>query len=137
MCFVIEEGNENPLIAEEDIPCWKRVYPYWDGSGVVPDKWTAHFQCFVYEKGKEYQQPEPLKVSLHRGIWRPINPISYIYAIDDGFHSYISWEEAQARSTGSYCIACTIPKGATYYKNVAEGHYVSTHIKIIDVCVST
>ena len=112
MCFYIHQQHQEPLVATEDIVCYKafveKDYP------VVKDKTKLYsiVQLYPYDTDKRYALPEPLEIEDN--------------TISKGFHSYLDkksrfWLE-------EIYIECYIPKGANYYYNPIRKEYVSDEL---------
>lgn len=117
MCFYIHPDYPNPLVAEQDIPCFKIGVEakVMLGGGCF----TSEFRGYVYELKK--LQPK-IEVCPSEDHW----------AIYKGYHSFSpDHPEAQFpfRADSVYCLVkCTIPKGSQYYFNPRDQEYVSSRI---------
>jgi hypothetical protein len=135
MCFKIE-GKK--LTAKEDIVCYKIVRVKHFKKGTVVEHWEkihciikttgnyifSIYRGFPYILNRTYETKFKYKVSLFG--YREIS---------SGFHSYISKEVAENKSSMPYnmVVKCIIPKGSKYYVNNSKQEFVSTKIKILEV----
>lgn len=138
MCFNVHPNSDykNPLVAEEDIKCYKMYNVIRGKEGL-----SSPFQHHEVEVGKTYTLPEPPKPGD-----RPVDSsgIGYPWQINKGFHSYMP--TLKLKESTLRCIAqrmdieildrydvfaeCTIPKGTVYYINPEDNENVSQSITI-------
>ena len=149
MCWHTEQiAMTQPFKAEEDIKVFKLCRGTSNNDTVLPYYYGAPWNA--YKLGETYHHNKRLKV-LTIG--------DYIHQIDEGYHSYgvgkFTLERRQDRVRDNVIIRhvdnetklykdvdtldiarfyiklvlCTIPKGATYYKNEYDT-YVSDTVKI-------
>jgi hypothetical protein len=120
MCFTVTKSCTKPLIAEEDIVCYK-AFDYfrltandisWQECIHHEQKESIGFisswQNFPYEYGKEYS----LKVFSE-------SKYSPGQELHNGFHSFIEPVNIFGYD-GRYVIPCIIPKGTRYMKELVE-----------------
>lgn len=110
MCFVVHRDFPSPLIAEEDIVCYKYLSIYSQEDGGVKYYYSP-VQQFEYQVGEEY--PE-------------VRLFVEGECIDEGYHSYT--EEIHEGDVNAKFI---IPKGSFYYHNPSWREYVSSRIKFV------
>ena len=117
MCFIINDDFKEPLIAEEDIVCYKTCHE----SLLIQDAYISILRGFIYEKGKRYDLDKPLKIKL--------SDLFDSHIIENGFHSFCTYDYAKDETYYfSLIMECIIPKGSTYYHNPDFVEYVSDSI---------
>ena len=125
MCLLL--GRLEPIIAKEDIVCYKIVEKSDKGPLV------SIVQSFEYILGKTYDNgiPDPEEIPYYRnrcGI-----------KLNEGlFHSYSSPRNNQLyKDLGKVEVKCIIPKGAYYFEGLVNGSlaegYASSQIKIVEI----
>lgn len=118
MCFIVHSDYPDPLVAEQDIPCFKIGVE----AKVISGRgcFTSEFRGYVYKLKK--LQPE-IELCPSEDYPRVINK---------GYHSF-SPDHLMAQFPFSadsvYCLVkCIIPKGSQYYFNPHDLEYVSNQI---------
>lgn len=114
MCFIMQHGHEQELVATEDIPCFKILE---DAEDYIEGK-ISPFMGFLYKFGETYQ--EEMYIDNR--------------TIHQGFHSYINHDFAADNcwSLREDIYAAVIPAGSKYYQNLRDGEYVSNALKVIE-----
>lgn len=144
MCFTIHDNHKEITKSNEDITCYKVMVEYV----TQPIIYKSIYQSFEYEQGYIY----------HTKIGNPqysnkLYSVAYLYdqethkrkidSINEGFHSYSTFEEAYNNLDicpfnfengpmikSKSIVQCIIPKGSKFYYNPDEKQYVSERIKI-------
>lgn len=119
MCFYIQDNNDKPKVAENDIECFKLLRVSPNGNFMSSER---NFEYFI---GKTY--------SLEFGLIDKIRigPLYNSVIVEEGFHS---WFELDAENTyDGRLIPCkfVIPKGSKYYVNMQIREYVSNKIRFV------
>lgn len=125
MCLLL--GRLEPIIAEEDIVCYKIVEKSDKGPLI------SISQRFEYILGKTYDNgiPDPEKIPYRKTLCG-------IGLYGGLFHSYSSLKKRQLdKDLKEVEVKCIIPKGAYYFDgyvsgSLAEG-YASSQIKIVEI----
>ena len=109
MCMYIKNQDIKPLIAEEDITCYKVMIREDNGQLI------SMVKDFPYELNKTYHSEIGLRnfTTLLKGY--------IISTVEEGFHSYKDIKNATLDyvcylSGGTVMVKCIIPKGSIYYK---------------------
>ena len=105
MCLYSETNK--PKIAQQDIVCYKYV---------IKDK--HHFSPYYYTDKAKYKFGKLYKIDANL-FTKDIDCNSYLYLINNGFHSYVNIQEFSKKDpeTDSFCyIKCIIPKGSLYFE---------------------
>jgi hypothetical protein len=113
MCFNVSPRTEGPLVATEDIVCYKIVIRRGKAAQAII------YSEFVYELN-QVTVVEEIK-------YHPDNRDGY-GTIANGYHSFHKWYQAAATYAGDLA-EFIIPIGALYYKNGSQ--YVSNQIKMV------
>ena len=121
MCFIIHPDYPNPLVAEQDIICFKIGKKA--ESNLDDQKFFSQYRSYVYRLGE--LQP---KVELFLDRWIGHS----ILSVQIGYHSYHPLNpsiRAEYVANSPYCLVrCIIPKGSQYYYNPSDREYVSDQI---------
>ena len=126
MCWV---SRTKPIknIAEKDIICYKVfhiqniIFEQFDKSKI--QKLYSEYMNFLYIP---YKKQEHINLKIENDIIR--------YIIDEGYHSYSTFERAQYRlhyNSNLKIIECIIPKDSEYYVNSRQ-EIVSSNIIVTD-----
>ena len=117
MCFVVHPNYPDPLIAEQDIVCYKVGTASCD-----KESFFSEYQDYKY-KLNELQPVVELSPDPFYGNR---------CLITAGYHSYhpdhVRLELCQLQRNTYVVVKCIIPKGATYYYDPLFLEYVSTQI---------
>lgn len=125
MCFRINKETPDPLIAEEDITCWKVLYRIRGAH-----EFRSPYQRYRYAPDVKHEEIELKVVPGSKYDYSPEH-------IEEGYHSYIDRYKAEVMEWAADCVVkCAIPKGSKYYVNNTSGEYVSSNLKIIGLCAS-
>ena len=152
------QSTPDPLVAEEDIICYKVLEVKMEETGVK--LYHAPYYPYTYGKNEVYTEKAFVKTQLYynerKVTWDPWELRGYIM-VDYGFHTFHSMETAvmeylywkrRNRCFGDcnreYCIMkCVIPKGSRYYRGFTaqtekgdQVGYCSESIKLIEVMLS-
>ena len=106
----IKNQDIKPLIAEEDITCYKVMIR--DDNGQL----TSMIKNFPYELNKSYHS----EIGLHK--FKTPSKGYVINTAEKGFHSYKDIKNATSDyvycdiEQGKVMVKCIIPKGSIYYK---------------------
>ena len=111
-------------IAEKDIICYKVFHI----QNIIIDKWKiqklySEYMNFLYIP---YKKQEHINLKIENDIIR--------YIIEEGYHSYSTFERAQYRlgyNSNLKIIECIIPKDSEYYVN-SRDEVVSSNIIVTD-----
>ena len=116
-----------PLVAEEDIVCYKQLYVNYNGEIVTPYTNFLYLQS-VYKKNKKKRIPFKAEiVNKWKFIWRHVFGFSNVVA--DGFiHTFSSAPLYQSLGRGNRVFQCIIPKGTKYFIGIGEHEYASEQI---------
>lgn len=120
MCFYVNQNNPNPIIAAENIECYKVGYKTFLSK--AENAFESQFRHYIYSLNDE--QPElQLEPEYDTELGLEI--------IHKGYHSYSNLTTAIVNAfSDQVVVKCIIPKGATYYYNPIRDEYVSTSIII-------
>lgn len=122
MCFYISKHNSNPIIAKEDIECFKIGYKTFLSN--AEDAFKSQYRLYIYQlndKQPELQLEPKHDTELGWDI------------IHEGYHSYSNLTTAIVNAfSDQVVVKCIIPKGATYYYNPRDEEYVSTSLIVIN-----
>ena len=120
MCFYVKK-YQRKLVATEAITCYKIVKDH-DEYGVF----ISQFRNFLYKLNTLYHS----KIGVRNIKSADINNRGYNHVINEGLHSYSTYEKAVFRMFWRYEVICEaiIPKGAEYYYNNKREEYVSNKL---------
>lgn len=129
MCLVKDKRYHvfnRPLIAEEDIVCYKQLYINWLGESTAPYTNTPiPIKCI--QKDKRKRIPFKAKViNKFEFIWDHVFGFSHLVA--DGFiHTFSSVPSYFDLHRNERIFQCIIPKGTKYFIG-NDGDYASEQI---------
>jgi hypothetical protein len=131
MCLVKDKRYHvfnRPLIAEEDIVCYKQLYVNYKGEIVTPyTNIPIPTKCIQKNKKKRI----PFKADILNKwnfIWRHVFGFSNV--VTDGFiHTFASAPPYYSLGWGDRVFQCIIPKGTKYFIG-EDGEYASEQIII-------
>lgn len=149
------QSTPDPLVAEEDIICYKVLEVKTEETGVK--LYHSPYYPYTYGKNEVYTEKDFVKTQIYynerKPTWDPWESRGYI-TVNYGFHTFYSMELAlteylywQRRNRcfhshrSDYCIMkCVIPKGSRYYRGFTvqtekgdQVGYCSESIKLIEV----
>ena len=121
MCFRIDIDHKDPLVATEDIICYKTVFEMDDDFVMSVHKRFIYTFETLYRLGKNISVKDSVNGSF----------------ISEGFHSYVTLATADKSLfdlyggiPGEVTVECCIPTGSTYYYSKEYDEYVSDSIII-------
>ena len=133
MCLIKDEKHHpfnRPLIAEEDIVCYKQLYVDYKGETFTPyTSILVPTKCI--QKNKKKRVPFKAEIlNKWEFIWRHVFGFSNVVA--DGFiHTFSSAPLYCSLGWGDRVFQCIIPKGTKYFIGL-DGEYASEQIIIGD-----
>lgn len=112
-----------PLVAEEDIVCYK-VLRRVRGLGfhALRITWASPYQQFVYKFGKTYNAQ--MECEYRYQDIRNRTGSGYLWRVEEGLHTLVNREDAEEYIWGDVFTAI-IPKGAKYYVGHVSGNLES------------
>jgi hypothetical protein len=119
MCFYVDAENPVEMVAATDIPCFKVLKHDMRGAICAPIQ-----HCFFYFRS--------ISLRRRRRVRSILNPseVERYGTIDEGLHSYSTYDKAYKSSYG-YCVhRAYIPKGARYWYNSESEEYVSDRLVV-------
>ena len=130
MCLIKDKKHHpfnRPLIAEEDIVCYKQLYVNYNGEIVTP---CTHIPVPIKCIQKNQRKRVPFKAEIlnkFRFIWKHVFGFSDV--VTDGFIHTFSSEPAHYNLFWSdRLFQCIIPKGTKYFIGIGEHEYASEQI---------
>lgn len=130
MCLYKDKKHHpfnRPLIAKEDIVCYKRLCVGWDNRIATPH---THMPIPIKCLQKNQRKRVPFKAEIlnkFRFIWRHVLGFSNI--VEDGFiHTYSSRPSYCNIFWGDRIFQCIIPKGTKYFIGEDGEEYASEQI---------
>jgi hypothetical protein len=134
MCFTIHKDYKKPIIAEEDIKCYKLVAPakYSGISYLLSHKmWETHFfsryHQFLYEIGRTYE--------MEQDLWEEKEVYITTERKRYGFHSYTSPVSPMLHRDHDQeeiiLMEFVIPQGSEFYYDPEREEYISNKIQCI------
>ena len=129
MCLVKDKRYHvfnRPLVAEEDIVCYKQLYVNCNSEIVTPyTNIPVPTKCIQKNKKKRIPFKAEI-VNKWKFIWRHVFGFSNVVA--DGFiHTFSSAPLYQSLGWGDRVFQCIIPKGTKYFIGL-DGEYASEQI---------
>ena len=119
--------HNHPLIAEEDIVCYKRLWVRCDNRIVTPH---THIPIPIKCLQKNKRKRVPFKAEIlnkFRFIWRHV--LGFGNIVEDGFiHTYSSMPSHYNVFWGDRIFQCIIPKGTKYFIGEDGEEYASEQI---------
>ena len=134
MCLIKDKKYHpfnKPLIAEEDIVCYKQLRVNWNGIIVTPHtRIPVPIKCI--QKNKRKRIPFKAEIlSKFRFIWRHIFGFSDV--VTDGFiHTFSSLPPYCNFFYSDRIFQCIIPKGTKYFISEGEYEYASEQIIFVN-----
>lgn len=130
MCLVKNKKYHpfnRPLIAEEDIVCYKHLYIIDKNEFVTPHTWVPiPIKCIQ----KNTKKRIPFKAEIlnkFEFIWK--HKLGFSNVVTDGFiHTYSSAPPYDNLFRGDRVFKCIIPKGTKYFIGENESEYASEQI---------
>lgn len=129
MCLIKNKKHHpfnRPLIAEEDIVCYKQLYINCFNEIITPyTEIPVPTKCIQKDKRKRI----PFKAEILNKfmfIWRHVLGFSNI--VTDGFIHTFSSQHYCNCGWGNCIFKCIIPKGTKYFISKDEGEYASEQI---------
>ena len=140
MCFILHPDFPNPLIAEQDIVCFKVGFKAENNS---PGQLISQFRSYIYKLGE-------LQPKVELSLEYDSSPVPYYLlnlwgghhtvSIKEGYHSYhpanyrVDMYDDATSKFSQFCLArCIIPKGSQYYYNPEHREYVSDQIIVQEI----
>lgn len=119
MCFYVDAENPVEMVAATDIPCFKVLLHDIMGAKRAP------VCCrFYYFRAFSLRRRRRVRSNLNT------SEIEKYGTIDEGLHSYSTYDKAYKSSYG-YCVhRAYIPKGARYWYNSESEEYVSDRLVV-------
>lgn len=129
MCLIkdkIHHPFNRPLVAEEDMVCYKQLYVNWQGKIATPYTNTLiPIKCIQKNKRKRI----PFKAEIinkFEFIWDHV--LGFSHMVEDGFiHTFSSVPPYYGLNRNERVIKCIIPKGTKYFIG-NDGDYASEQI---------
>ena len=130
MCLIKDKKHHpfnRPLIAEEDIVCYKQLYVQWNNVIITPHTYVPiPIKCIQKNKRKRV----PFKAEIlnkFEFIWRHVLGFSNI--VEGGFiHTYSSEPSHCNIFCSDRIFQCIIPKGTKYFIDESGDEYASEQI---------
>lgn len=150
------QSTPEPLVAEEDIICYKVLEVKMEETGVK--LYHSPYYPYTYGKNEVYTEKAFDKTQIYyneiKPVWEQWKMRGYI-TVDYGFHTfysmelammeYLYWTRRNAFRNSDYCVMkCVIPKGSKYYRGFIvqtergdQVGYCSESIKLTEVMLSS
>ena len=120
MCFTIHTSYSEPLIAEQDIKCYKNLSHYPKGDIYSP-----------YRSEQYFSKKNKVSFTIKEVDYFYIDTSFILSYISEGLHSYSTSQRAkQDLDKWDKTHLAIIPKGTKYYYNPEDNEYVSLKLKV-------
>lgn len=134
MCLIKDKKHHpfnHPLMAKEDIVCYKQLYVNCHNVIVTPHRYIpVPIKCIQKNKRKRI----PFKAEIlnkFEFIWKHVLGFSNI--VTDGFiHTYSCAPPPQNILRDDRIFQCIIPKGTKYFISEGENEYASEQIIFVE-----